>query len=281
MKFIEDLFEEKNIKVKSINRLNGGDINDVYKVSSTEVDYVIKVNSAMNFPDMFEKEAMSLEILKNTNSFIVPEVIAYGSLKNDTYLILEYVPSTQNHNFEQNFAESLASLHQTNSEYHGLEFDNYIGKLDQINISKTKSGLDFYINSRLEPMFKLAKQKGFDFENIDSLYKSAEELIPKEKASLIHGDLWSGNYHITNASQACIYDPAICFASREMDLAMMKLFGGFPNAIFDIYREILPLENGWKDRIELWQLYYILVHVNLFGGSYFNSAKNIISKYTA
>jgi fructosamine-3-kinase len=280
MSFVHHIFEKHAISVISTQALSGGDINDVYKVKSTEQDYVLKLNSASLYPDMFEKEAKSLKLLSTTNSFTIPEVIAYGDWKDKTYLILTYISSEQNSDFSEKFAVDLAKLHRNQSEKYGLDFDNYIGRLHQFNSPKTSDPVGFYINSRLEPQFRLALKNGFVFKNIDKLFKNIEQLVPKEKASLIHGDLWSGNYLITENAKACIYDPAICYASREMDIGMMKLFGGYPQSVFEIYNEIFPLEADWKYRIELWQLYYILVHVNLFGSSYFQRAKSMLAKYS-
>ena len=118
-----------------------------------------------------------------------------------------------------------------------------------------------------------------NLKTLDEFYKNLESIIPKEKASFIHGDLWAGNYLITPNNKACIFDPAIAYAPREMDLAMMKLFGGYPQEVFKIYEEIFPLQDDWKSRISLWQLYYILVHLNLFGASYYGQANHILKQY--
>lgn len=281
MHLIHDIFKAHKIEVKSYQPLSGGDINDVYKVSSGVQYYVIKLNSASQYPDMFEIEAKSLKLLSESNSFFVPEVIAHGHFEDRTYLIMTFISSGQNKNFSEEFAVALAKLHRNQSDEYGLDFNNFIGRLPQSNLPNTTDAVEFYISLRLKPQFKLAYDKGFRFDNLDNFYKNIEQIIPKEKASLIHGDLWSGNYLITNNNEPCIYDPAVCYASREMDLAMMQLFGGFPQDIFRIYDEIYPLMPDWTFRVELWQLYYILVHVNLFGASYYSSAKRLLSKYSA
>jgi fructosamine-3-kinase len=279
MHLIDDIFKEHGIEVQSSRPLSGGDINDVYHVKSKDQDFVIKLNSASQYPDMFEKEAKSLKLLSETRSFIIPEVKAFGQFEGKTYLIMTHISSGQNKNFSEKFAVALAKLHRQKSTEYGLDFDNYIGRLPQSNLPKTEDPVEFYINLRLEPQFKLAHDQGFEFDKLNTFYKNLEQMIPKENASLIHGDLWSGNYLITDKNEACIYDPAISYASREMDLAMMQLFGGYPKEIFKVYNDIFPLEKEWTYRIELWQLYYILVHVNLFGASYYSSAKRLLAKY--
>jgi len=280
MSYIKEICKQHQIKILKAKPLAGGDINQVYKVDSLDGDYVIKLNVAHMFPKMFEVEAKSLDMLSKTESFIIPKVIGYGEYNDKTYLILEYMASDSSYNFSEAFARALAKLHKHQSDRYGLEFNNYIGRLPQHNLPQENNSLDFYINLRLEPQFKWAREKGFDFKDIDQFYKTLENVIPKEKASLIHGDLWSGNYLITTDENACIFDPAIAHAPREMDLAMMKLFGGYPQKIFDIYNDMFPLQQHWESRISLWQLYYVLVHVNLFGSSYYNQAKQIIRRFT-
>lgn len=281
MRLVQDICKRHRIEALNIKPLSGGDINQVYKIMSSEGNYVIKLNEALRYPDMFEIEAKSLQILSKTDSFVIPKVIGNGEQKDKTYLLLEYIDSNNSSQFSEVFATALAKLHKNQTDNFGLEFNNFIGRLHQKNLPKQPKSIDFYINLRLEPQFKLASDQGFEFKNVDKFYTILEDLIPDEKASLIHGDLWSGNYLITENREACIFDPAIAYAPREMDLAMMKLFGGYPQDIFDIYNEIFPLENNWESRIPVWQLYYILVHVNLFGSSYYNQAKQIITKNTA
>lgn len=278
MQHIEEICKLNAIDFKNISPLSGGDINESYKVETFQKAFAIKVNQAERFPEMFELEARSLDILAKTNSFIIPEVIAYGEYKTYTYLILDFIESGRPDKSSQAFAEALAKLHQNQSDQFGLEFNNYIGRLPQTNLPQKSNALDFYIELRLEPQFKLAHEKGFEFKHLDNFYKKLETLIPKENASLIHGDLWAGN-HLFTSNQACIFDPAIAYASREMDLAMMKLFGGYSQEIFKIYNEIFPLKPDWRSRVQLWQLYYILVHLNLFGSSYLGQAKNLIRQY--
>ncbi|TKS57032.1 fructosamine kinase family protein [Mesohalobacter halotolerans] len=278
MEHIKAICQSNAISDQNISPLSGGDINDTYKITTSQEAYVIKINQAKRFPKMFELEAKSLEMLAETNSFVIPEVIAHGDFEKYTYLILEFIDSDQPRNPAESFAVALAKLHQNKSDHFGLEFNNYIGRLAQYNLPQKATALEFHIDLRLEPQFKLAHQNGFEFEGLDNFYKNLETIIPEESASLIHGDLWAGN-HLFTPTQACIFDPAIGFAPREMDLAMMKLFGGYSPEIFKIYNDIFPLESDWDSRTKLWQLYYILVHLNLFGSSYYGQAKQIISQY--
>jgi len=277
-RIVRDIFQSHNIFPIKAEPLSGGDISQVLRVYSSNKSYVLKRNTLLPFEDMFQVEAKSLDILRKTNSFLIPEVIAEGKYKANQYLILEYL-DVQNHGKAEVFAEALAKLHNESSNRFGLDFDNYIGSLPQKNTTLYASASEFYINLRLEPQLKMASDKGYHFNNTDRFFKTVEHLVPKEKPSLIYGDLWSGNYMYAKHKPAVI-DPAISFAPREMDIAMMKLFGGFSPVIFDVYNTIYPISIGWEERVELWQLYYLLVHLNLFGQSYYGSVERIIKKYS-
>ena len=262
-----------------IQPLTGGDINKVYLITTNTVELVLKLNHASAHPLMFEKEAKGLEMLAVTDTFIIPKVIDYGIFEMYGYLLLEYIPSgLKTSGFWNLFGRQLALLHQHSSDRFGLEDDNYIGSLPQYN-KFTKRASDFLIEQRLAPQFKMAKEKGYEFAGMDALYKKVAVLVPNEPPSLIHGDLWSGNYMVTQGGLPVLIDPAVAYAPREMDLALMKLFGGFDNSVFSRYQEINPLADQWQDRILLYQLYYILVHLNLFGDSYYNRVQTILKKY--
>ncbi|MFI8377395.1 fructosamine kinase family protein [Leeuwenhoekiella sp. NPDC079379] len=277
--FKEHLQNALSVETIQITSLTGGDINDVYKLSCSDCNYVIKVNDVSAYPNMFKLEAQGLEFIRTSESFPVPDVLTYDNFENLSYLILEYLETgPKNSDFNNVFGSQLAALHKSSSHKFGFENDNYIGSLKQFNTSES-TAYDFYINQRLEPQFKLAVDNGYSFNSIDLFYKEISQLIPLEKPALIHGDLWSGNYLINSNGGPSLIDPAVSFAPREMDIALMHLFGGFDPHLFDTYNSQFPLKTGWKKRLQLWQLYYILVHVNLFGGSYYTSAKAILKAY--
>ncbi|NEV94721.1 fructosamine kinase family protein [Psychroflexus sp. YR1-1] len=271
--------ERFSFAIKSAQALRGGDINSVFLLKGWNGNVVVKVNKASAFPKMFQKEANGLSALKSTQAIDVPEVLGYGDFKTRTYLMMEYKPSGQaDQGFWELFGQQLADLHRNTQETFGFMEDNYIGSLPQYNGSAA-SASEFYIEQRLEPQVKMAKDNGYEFENIESFYQKLEEMIPDETPSLIHGDLWSGNYLVNSEGKPCLIDPAVAYAPREMDLAMMKLFGGFDDKLFQAYDESFPFEKDWEKRIALWQLYHILVHVNLFGGHYYQRAKDVLGCY--
>lgn len=277
---ISDICAYENISLITYKRLTGGDINDVFLLTTNSSKLVLKINSNFSDQDMFSKEAMSLKLLASTHTFIVPKPITYNTINHNKYLLLEYVEPVNSNISASNFGSTLANLHLNTSSTFGLDYDNYIGSLPQYNNKKFSKASEFYINLRLEPQFEMAINNGYTFKRIEKFYKTIEQLIPNEKASLIHGDLWSGNYFITHDTKACVFDPAISYAPREMDIAMMKLFGSVPEKVLKDYDFEYPLIESWKNRIPIWQLYYLLVHLNLFGDSYYHSVNQIIEKYS-
>lgn len=280
MELLRSIALQNGMQLKSSKTLHGGDSNEAFKVTTESKSYVFKLNQKQALPNLFQAEAHGLETLSKTNSFRIPKVNSVGSYGNHQYLILEWIETEYTHaNFEIYFAENLAKLHRNTSNTFGLDHDNYIGSLPQSNTQSTHL-VSFYIEQRLLPQLAMAHDLGYSFKKSDRFLKNLEQLLPNEDPALIHGDLWKGNAMVGDNGAPVLIDPSICFASREIDLAMMQLFGGFSKSIFDHYQEIFPCEPNWKDRIPIWQLYYLLVHVNLFGGGYYESAQNIIERYS-
>lgn len=270
---------QNELELISSEALFGGDINSVYRLETDKGEFVVKCNDAQKFPGMFHVEHKGLELLRETKSFIIPEVVTNNQVEDTAYLLMEYLPSGKKTDvFWRDFGEKLAQLHKTTSSTYGLDHDNYIGSLPQYN-SKHNNAAEFYILQRLEPQFKMAVDKGFSFTRLEAFYTIISREIPEEPSALVHGDLWNGNYMVSSRGVAVLIDPAVAFAPREMDLAMMQLFGGFPAEVFEVYNENYPLEYDWKNRTSLWQLYYLLVHLNLFGEGYLHQVEAVLRKY--
>lgn len=273
------LEQDFSIQITSVNPLSGGDINEVYCLVTKHSNYVIKVNKADAFPGLFEKEAIGLKAMRDTRAIDVPDVLGFGAFENNTYLVLEYKEQGRmSQKFWEKFGQELAAMHQHSRQNFGFYQDNYIGSLPQYNTPELTAS-EFYIRQRLQPQFNMAKDRGYEFKNLEQFYKQIEQMIPEEPPALIHGDLWSGNFLVNSKDQACLIDPAVAYAPREMDIAMMKLFGGFDEVMYQAYQESFPLEKDWEDRIALWQLYYVMVHVNSFGGHYYSQAKTLMSRF--
>lgn len=277
---LNKIAEEHNLNNAKFSRLTGGDINDVFLITSGEKKQVVKINNAEKFPGMFEAEKAGLEALHKPQVIDVPNVLGIGEIKNTSYLLLEYKESApKSPTFWKDFGKQMAALHRTTSKEFGFYQDNYIGSLPQQNNAST-SAADFYISERLDPQLKMAKERGYDLGVTKSFFRNISAIIPDEKPALIHGDLWGGNYLVNETGDPCLIDPATAFAPREMDLSMMQLFGGFDKELFKIYEKELPLESGFEERIPLWQLYYLLVHLNLFGVGYKAQVASIIKQFS-
>ena len=273
----------KNIIIENYSPVGGGSINEAYKIDTSDGLYFVKKNSARLFPQMFQKEIKGINIIGKTNEIIVPQIVCSGEIDNVTFLIMKHIQSgITGHNFWDDFGKKLASLHKYTDDFFGLDHDNYIGSLIQRN-NKHDNWYDFFREERLEFQVKMARnngQAGVDIvKGFERFYGRLESIFPKEPPALLHGDLWSGNYMINENGEPVLIDPAVYFGHREMDLAMTKLFGGFDKQFYQGYNKQYPLEKGWESRMEYCNLYPLMVHVNLFGGSYLQSVKSIIRRF--
>lgn len=266
-----------------IQRLNGGDINDVYEYKTSKGEFVIKINDEEKFPGMLAYEAVGLAELLKTNTIHIPQIFECGVVEGKQFLILEKIWTLEpNKSTWIQLGEQLAHLHQSTQNEFGFDSDNYIGRLKQVN-TKEKNWIDFLVQHRLQPMLEMAVNQGdvnyVESKIVESLYPKLTQLIPAEKPSLLHGDLWSGNFLTGPSYEPVLIDPAVYYGHREMDIAMMHLFGGFSPLVFERYNEVYPLEKNWEKRIELNQLYPLLVHVNLFGRSYWGKVKSTAERF--
>jgi len=268
-------------KIIASHSQSGGDINQA-TILNFENGYSCFLKWNDSAPaSMFETEAKGLELLSNVNTeLIIPKVILMGK----DFLLLSLIESgSANSGSDFNFGVQLAKLHRNSSDNFGLGHDNFIGKLPQRNHTH-KNWADFFIQERIEPQIKLGVDSG-KFSNssgdkIEKLSSVVEKLFPDEPPALLHGDLWSGNYMFSKTGTASIYDPAVYYGHREMDLAMTRLFGGFSKEFYEGYNSEYPLEDGFEERIQLCNLYPILVHANLFGGGYVNQAIGIMDRFS-
>ena len=261
---------------------SGGSINKAYKLKTNSGIFFVKQNSASRFHEMFAKEVLGLKLLQEKSRFIIPEVIGEFQLDDVSFLVLEHLnQNIPNQKFWFDFGKKLAHLHQQSNSKFGLSFDNYIGSISQTN-HHFLSWTEFFENQRLSPLVKLAFDKNLlskeDLKAFNLLYLKLEEIFPTEKPSLVHGDLWSGNF-LCNNNKPVLIDPAVYYGNREMDLAMTRLFGGFDDDFYNAYQNEFPLEKGWVKRIDICNLYPNLVHLILFGRSYYSSIKNVLNAF--
>ncbi len=272
-----------DVEVEQSTAVGGGSINDAWRIDTNEGRFFLKTNSADRFPSMFTAEAHGLQLLQKAGALAVPKVIGKGDDHDTSWLLIEWIESgPKTTQFWKEFGMGLATLHQNTADTFGLDRNNYIGSLVQKN-DRTATWSQFFIQQRLEPMLKMARDarrmeagSAFRFEKV---FQRLETLFPKEVPALLHGDLWSGNFMAGTTGQAWVIDPAVYYGHREMDIAMTNLFGGTDQAFYDAYNEHFPLEKSWEDRIDLCNLYPLMVHVNLFGGTYVEQVEAVLVKY--
>ncbi len=279
---------EENIpqKIQRSVNLSGGSINEAVKLlldDGTEI--FLKWNSG-KYQEMFEVEQKGLETLRNADcGFLIPNIFASGTTPDNqyTWLLLEYVDQGRSDGpFFDYFGARLAQLHSNTAGEYGLAYDNFIGRLPQKN-SKIANWNEFFVTNRLEPQLSQAINSGLlDYqvgENFERLFSRLDDLIPNSPPSLLHGDLWSGNFLAAKNGDPVLIDPAVYYGHREIELAFTKLFGGFSSNFYKSYNEQWPLEPGFEDRVAIFNLYPLLVHVNLFGRAYTSQVISIINNF--
>jgi protein-ribulosamine 3-kinase len=277
------IIAETGLQPERIERIQGGDINEAYCLITSTEKFFLKVNNNASHPLMFEKEAHGLELLRKNSTIIVPKIIKHGFISDQQYLLLEWLEKgSPQKNMWERFGGGLALMHQQPQQYFGLNEDNYIGTRQQCN-QRAEDWQTFYTEFRIMPLVRsLCDSQIYSLNDIKkaaSLCSKFEKIFPQEPPSLLHGDLWGGNYLIHASGHAAIYDPAVYFGHREMDIGMTKLFGGFDQRFYAAYNEIYPLEKEWEKRLPLTQLYPLLVHASLFGGHYISEAREMIRQF--
>ncbi|HAA14186.1 MAG TPA: ketosamine-3-kinase [Cytophagales bacterium] len=270
-------------EVQQMHFTSGGCINNAVQLITNHGDFFIKWNEDSSLEGMFAAEAEGLALLHGASPLYVPHIHGHGQVAQRQFLLLEFVASRyQEANYWEMMGQGLAALHQNNAKQFGLEYNNYIGRLPQKNDPRA-NWLEFFIEHRLRVQAGLAlynHQVGPDFmQQMEALYQKLPDLLPEETPSLLHGDLWSGNVMVDHRGLPCLIDPAVYYGNREIELAFTQLFGGFDPAFYQAYQEALPLLPGFQERVDLYNLYPLLVHVNLFGASYLGGVQRILHRF--
>ncbi len=274
----------QHVEVNGLSAVGGGSISSTYKILSSAGMFFLKVNERENASAMFKTEAKGLDLLREKSTFTIPRVISLHSDGSTALLLMNYIDSSiRKNNYWEDLGIKLAELHrQTNSNF-GISENNFIGSLPQQN-DFTDDWSSFFIDRRILPMVKMAVNNGLVTEafvaNIEMLLNKIVDLLPNEPPALVHGDLWSGNLMVDSNGQPCLIDPAVYYGHREMDIAFSHLFGGFEQRFYEAYQEVYPLEPDFDSRIDLHNLYPLLVHLNLFGRSYLGQIENILARFT-
>ncbi len=272
-------------RVSETTRVSGGDINDAFELVLGDGRHVFLKSNARAPLAMFAAEARGLAFLEQARALRVPRVLAFSAEHaQPSFLLLEFVRSARPRaGFDEELGRGLAQLHRASAPSFGLGHANFIGRLTQTNRAHS-TWAEFYRAERLEPQLRAAIDANHAPSSLardfDGLFRRLPELVGEpEPPARVHGDLWGGNLLVDERGAPCLIDPAVYGGHREMDLAMMRLFGGFGARVFSAYAEAFPLTDGHEERVQLCQLYPLLVHVNLFGGGYVESVRHALARY--
>lgn len=283
-----------SVAITETDRLSGGDINKAYGLTlNTGAHIFMKANSKAN-ADFFTAEAAGLSAIEATGVIKTPEILCTGTDDGEdvgySFLLLKFIKSAKPRtDYWETFARDLAALHKADTKIFeisgkfGFFQNNFIGARAQNN-TPSDSWISFFRDNRLAPQFKDADSyfTAEDRTKITKLLDHLEDfLIEPNQPSLLHGDLWSGNVMCGPEGKAMLIDPAAYIGHAEADLAMTELFGGFPEKFYDAYREANPLEPGYENRRDLYNLYQLLNHLNLFGPTYLGPVLSIVDEYVS
>lgn len=284
---IQDIFGN-NISVGGMCPVSGGDINEAYACTLSDGSKIFMKSNRRKNIDFFRKESAGLLAIKQTNTIKTPDALGLGEDEDRSFLFLSFIePKNQVPSFYEDFGRKLALFHSAAAESFvsggkfGFIHDNYIGAGYQVN-SPRDTWIEFFRDCRLKPQFTRA-ERYFDrgmIRKAESLMEKLDKfIIEPDMPSLLHGDLWSGNYMTGSDGEAWLIDPAVYVGHAEADIAMTELFGGFGRDFYAAYREAKPIAPDYEDRKEIYNLYHLLNHLNLFGGGYLYSVQRIIERY--
>ena len=269
----------KEFAIADTRSVSGGCINQGYKISGDNTEYFVKLNDASQV-EMFAAEALGLKQMYATQTITVPQPICWGTAENSSYIVLQWLDLVRGNNSSwTEMGRQLAAMHREGKgDRFGWSRNNTIGSTPQVN-TWIDNWADFFAEQRIGYQLKLAKRRGGNFPDLSKVVNAVRNKLAdrQPQASLLHGDLWSGNAAIATDGAPVILDPATYYGDREADLAMTELFGGFPTAFYNGYNQTWQLDSGYQQRKSIYNLYHILNHFNIFGGGYANQAQRIIN----
>ncbi|WP_203642268.1 fructosamine kinase family protein [Levilactobacillus andaensis] len=258
--------------------VSGGDINLAFRLTTSEGPAFLLVQPQTP-ASFYSHEVAGLKALGQAVN--VPEVLATGSIDGDTYLVLEFLET--GHGSQYDLGQAVARVHRITAPQFGFDQDNLVGKLPKHN-DWQDDWSTFYLQQRLDPLVQRAQQHGLWNEQRQTAYDRVRQNILTENdgrhivPSLLHGDLWSGNYLFTDDGTPTLIDPDVLYGDREFDIAMTTIFGGFSADFYKGYQDSYPFDAGYADRLPHYQLYYLLAHLNLFGEEYGGAVNEILSR---
>ncbi|NRA37215.1 MAG: fructosamine kinase family protein [Planctomycetes bacterium] len=259
--------------------ISGGCISDSYRITcDSGSEFFIKHNEHCP-TDFFAAEAAGLQAMHDTTQIRVPQVLYH----NQQCIVMEYIHAGQcDGNFWPLCGQQLAQMHQCQQPSFGFKYNTYCGSTEQIN-SVCNDGIHFFAEHRLMHLANInADKKLLDstaLKTIEHLCQKLPNLLPAQPPSLLHGDLWSGNVHSAANNQPVLIDPACYWGMAEAEIAMTRLFGAFPEEFYQAYNEVRPLDSGWQQRLDIYNLYHLLNHLYIFGNSYHGQVMTIATRY--
>lgn len=273
---------QKDIILTASGKVTGGDINKTHWVDTSDGKFFIKLNNATLYPEMLQKEAAALGVLKDSKTVTVPSVKAHGVFEDQQYLILDFIEKGYRHNkYWETFATQMANLHQQTNDTFGFIENNYIGSLPQLNTPQT-DWITFFVEQRLMVQAAIAFNKGLIdkwlVNKLEVLSLKLPSYIEQVKPALLHGDLWHGNYMIDVSGNPVVFDPAVYYGCSEMEIAFTEMFGRMDDRFYHAYFEQNPSMEGYELRADIYNLYPLLVHLNLFGQSYLSAIQNVLNR---
>ncbi|MCH4123264.1 MAG: fructosamine kinase family protein [Levilactobacillus sp.] len=265
-------------QVTAATPVSGGDINLAYRLTTAEgpAFLLVQPHTPASF---YSHEVAGLKALGQAVN--VPDVLATGNIDGDAYLVLEFLET--GHGSQYELGQAVARVHRITAPQFGFDQDNLVGKLPKHNAWQD-DWTTFYLNQRLDPLVKRAQEHHLWNANRQAAYDRVRQHIVTENTgrkivpSLLHGDLWSGNYLFTADGTPTLIDPDVLYGDREFDIAMTTIFGGFTADFYRGYQDAYPFDPGYTDRLAHYQLYYLLAHLNLFGETYGGAVDEVLSR---
>ncbi|WDF82640.1 fructosamine kinase family protein [Lacticaseibacillus pabuli] len=264
--------------------VGGGDVNDAYRLHADGQDYFLLVqpNIAANF---YDGEIAGLAAFAKAD-VLAPRVLGHGQIEGDAFLLLNYLTSGSGD--QADLGRLLAHLHSFPSPDGRFGFDEpYAGTSVSFDNTWVNTWQELFVGQRLDKLAAHLVQKGLWGDHEHAVYLEARAVITDElarrhsKAVLLHGDLWSGNYMFTAEGKPALIDPAALYGDREFDIGVTTVFGGFDAEFYEAYQDALPFEDGWQRRLNFYRLYYLMVHLDKFGQSYYGAVNNLLQRVLA
>ena len=276
-------FFGRDVRILGSTDVTGGDINHCQMLETSAGRFFLKSNAGLFGLDLFEKEARGLVTLANAGEIRIPRPLFDGRFHQQVFLVIEWLEKgVPGEGYWSRFGAALAGLHRHGGPAFGFDHDNYIGRLHQSNRRHARWS-DFHAQERILPLARRSSERGLlsaeDLGHAESVCARLHTLIPEEAPALLHGDLWSGNCLCLADGEPSLFDPAVHYGHREADIAMTLLFGGFDASFYESYEEAYPLAPGWRERVGLFHLYPLLVHLLLFGGAYRSRVSETLSDW--